>query len=142
MPIYEYQCRECSHRLEKLQKMSDAPLTRCPECGKEALTKLVSAAGFRLAGGGWYETDFKKDGKRNLAGGHPPQLAAGTARWHDFREISMRSHLCGRVDEALDGREVTLCGWVARSRDLGGLIFIGLRDHAGVVQVVVEPDNA
>ena len=54
----------------------------------------------------------------------------------------MRSHLCGRVDEALDGREVTLCGWVARSRDLGGLIFIGLRDHAGVVQVVVEPDNA
>ena len=68
MPIYEYQCRECSHRLEKLQKMSDAPLTRCPECGKETLTKLVSAAGFRLAGGGWYETDFKKDGKRNLAG--------------------------------------------------------------------------
>ena len=54
----------------------------------------------------------------------------------------MRSHLCGRVDETLDGREVTLCGWVARSRDLGGLIFIGLRDHAGVVQVVVEPDNA
>jgi len=54
----------------------------------------------------------------------------------------MRSHLCGRVDETLDGREVTLCGWVARSRDLGGLIFIGLRDHAGVVQVVVEPGNA
>ncbi|MEX2497654.1 MAG: aspartate--tRNA ligase [Wenzhouxiangellaceae bacterium] len=53
----------------------------------------------------------------------------------------MRSHLCGRVDETLDGREVTLCGWVERSRDLGGLIFIGLRDHAGVVQVVVEPDN-
>ena len=68
MPIYEYQCRECSHRLEKIQKMSDAPLTRCPECGKDALTKLVSAAGFRLKGGGWYETDFKKDGKRNLAG--------------------------------------------------------------------------
>jgi len=54
----------------------------------------------------------------------------------------MRSHLCGRVDQALDGGEVALCGWVARSRDLGGLIFIGLRDHAGVVQVVVEPDNA
>lgn len=68
MPIYEYECRECSHRLEKLQKMSDAPLTRCPECGKDSLTKLVSAAGFRLKGGGWYETDFKKDGKRNLAG--------------------------------------------------------------------------
>ncbi|MFO7762831.1 MAG: zinc ribbon domain-containing protein [Wenzhouxiangellaceae bacterium] len=68
MPIYEYQCRECSHRLEKLQKLSDAPLTLCPACGEEALTKLVSAAAFRLKGGGWYETDFKKDGKRNLAG--------------------------------------------------------------------------
>jgi len=68
MPIYEYQCRSCQHRLEKLQKLSDEPLTLCPECGREELTKLVSAAGFRLKGGGWYETDFKKDGKRNLAG--------------------------------------------------------------------------
>jgi len=53
----------------------------------------------------------------------------------------MRSHLCGRVDETLADQTVTLCGWVARRRDLGGLIFIGLRDHAGVVQVVVEPDH-
>jgi len=53
----------------------------------------------------------------------------------------MRTHLCGRVDEKLDGREVTLCGWVARARNLGGVVFTGLRDHAGVVQVVVEPDN-
>lgn len=53
----------------------------------------------------------------------------------------MRSHLCGRVDETLKGRPVTLCGWVARARDLGGVVFIGLRDHAGVCQVVVEPDN-
>ena len=68
MPIYEYQCRECSHRLEKLQKMNDAPLTQCPACGAQSLTKLVSAAAFRLKGGGWYETDFKKDGRRNLAG--------------------------------------------------------------------------
>ncbi|MDT8410695.1 MAG: zinc ribbon domain-containing protein [Wenzhouxiangellaceae bacterium] len=68
MPIYEYQCRSCQHRLEKLQKMSDVPLLTCPECGRDELTKLVSAAGFRLKGGGWYETDFKKDGRRNLAG--------------------------------------------------------------------------
>src|SRR6056297_1090607 len=53
----------------------------------------------------------------------------------------MRSHLCGRVSEALDGRTVTLCGWVDRRRDLGGLVFIGLRDHTAIVQVVVEPDN-
>jgi len=68
MPIYEYQCRACSHRLEKLQKISDDPLVECPECGEPALTKLVSAAGFRLKGGGWYETDFKDKGKRNIAG--------------------------------------------------------------------------
>ncbi len=59
MPIYEYKCSACDHRLEKLQKMSDNPLTDCPECDKPALSKLVSAAGFRLTGTGWYETDFK-----------------------------------------------------------------------------------
>ncbi|MFP4277782.1 MAG: aspartate--tRNA ligase [Wenzhouxiangella sp.] len=53
----------------------------------------------------------------------------------------MRTHLCGNVTENLTGQSVVLCGWVARARDLGGLIFIGLRDHAGVLQVVVEPDN-
>jgi len=68
MPIYEYRCQSCGHELEKLQKISDAPLVDCPECGKADLTKLISAAGFRLKGGGWYETDFKKDNKRNLAG--------------------------------------------------------------------------
>ncbi|NCO19643.1 MAG: aspartate--tRNA ligase [Gammaproteobacteria bacterium] len=53
----------------------------------------------------------------------------------------MRSQLCGRVDETLDGQAVTLCGWVARSRNLGGVVFVGLRDHAGIIQIVVEPDN-
>ncbi len=68
MPIYEYRCQSCGHELEKLQKLSDPPLVDCPECGRAELTKLISAAGFRLKGGGWYETDFKKDNKRNLAG--------------------------------------------------------------------------
>lgn len=68
MPIYEYRCQSCGHELEKLQKISDPPLVDCPECGESALNKLISAAGFRLKGGGWYETDFKKDNKRNLAG--------------------------------------------------------------------------
>jgi aspartyl-tRNA synthetase len=53
----------------------------------------------------------------------------------------MRTHLCGNINEKLNGQTVTLCGWVARARDLGGLIFLGLRDHAGVLQVVVEPEN-
>lgn len=70
MPIYEYRCEKCGHELEAMQKMADAPLSDCPECHEPALKKLISAAGFRLSGGGWYETDFKKDGdkKRNLAG--------------------------------------------------------------------------
>src|SRR4249920_2841020 len=68
MPFYEYQCRACGHQLEALQKVSDPVLRKCPSCGKNQLTKLVSAPVFRLKGGGWYETDFKtdKDNKRNL----------------------------------------------------------------------------
>ncbi len=69
MPIYEYECQSCQHEFEALQKISDAALTDCPECQESALKKKISAAGFRLAGSGWYETDFKKTGsKRNLAG--------------------------------------------------------------------------
>lgn len=68
MPFYEYQCQGCGAQLEALQKITDAPLKKCPECGKSRLKKLVSAPVFRLKGGGWYETDFKSDGenKRNL----------------------------------------------------------------------------
>lgn len=71
MPIYEYVCQGCGHDLEALQKLSDAPLSECPKCGKPQLKKRVSAAGFRLKGAGWYETDFKKgsDKKKNLTGG-------------------------------------------------------------------------
>lgn len=69
MPIYEYACGACGHKLEALQKISDAALTDCPDCGRAELSKQISAAGFRLKGGGWYETDFKGSGKKkNLAG--------------------------------------------------------------------------
>ncbi len=67
MPIYEYQCQACGHRLESLQKLSEEPLKDCPACGQPTLNRLVSAAGFRLKGGGWYETDFKSGNKRNVA---------------------------------------------------------------------------
>ncbi len=66
MPIYEYQCTECGHQTEVLQKISDDPLKVCPECGKPTMKKLVSAAAFRLKGGGWYETDFKSGKKKNV----------------------------------------------------------------------------
>lgn len=66
MPIYEYRCEACGHYLETLQKISDPPLTECHKCGKPALKKLISASAFRLKGGGWYETDFKTGGKKNV----------------------------------------------------------------------------
>jgi len=66
MPFYEYRCENCGHEMEALQKISDAPLLYCPECEQAALKKLVSAAGFRLKGSGWYETDFKGGNKKNL----------------------------------------------------------------------------
>jgi putative FmdB family regulatory protein len=69
MPFYEYQCNNCGHTLEAMQKITEAPLKKCPHCGKPQLRKLMSAPVFRLKGGGWYETDFKgdQDNKRNLA---------------------------------------------------------------------------
>jgi putative FmdB family regulatory protein len=63
MPIYEYRCAACGHELEALQKLADAPLKDCPACGQSRLSKLVSAAGFRLKGSGWYATDFKQGSK-------------------------------------------------------------------------------
>jgi len=68
MPIYEYRCDACNHALEVIQKMSDPPLLECPECGKATLQKQISASGFRLKGGGWYETDFKGGKKKNIHG--------------------------------------------------------------------------
>ena len=67
MPIYEYRCSSCGHELEALQKLSDPLLLACPACGKPALSKLVTAAGFQLKGSGWYATDFKSSGSKPAA---------------------------------------------------------------------------
>lgn len=80
MPIYEYQCQSCGHELEKLQRINDAQLSDCPDCGEAELRRLVSAAGFRLKGAGWYETDFKKEGKKNL---HESGSSAKTSKKGD-----------------------------------------------------------
>lgn len=69
MPIYEYLCGECAHTLDALQKLSDDPLVYCPQCGAAALKRQMSAPSFRLKGGGWYETDFKSDKRKNIAEG-------------------------------------------------------------------------
>ena len=71
MPIYAFQCAECGHSFDRLQKMSDPDPDTCPSCGAHQVKRQVTAPSFRLAGSGWYETDFKKDGdkKRNLSEG-------------------------------------------------------------------------
>lgn len=70
MPIYEFECAQCGHRFDRLQKLSDVDPTDCPSCGAPQVKRRISAPSFRLAGSGWYETDFKKEGdkRRNLAG--------------------------------------------------------------------------
>jgi len=75
MPIYAFRCDACGHEFDRLQKLSDADPRECPECDAQSVKRKVTAPVFRLAGGGWYETDFKseKEKKRNLAGDEPPK---------------------------------------------------------------------
>ncbi len=68
MPIYEYECRRCGHDFETIQRFSDKPLRKCPECGKLSLRKKISAAAFHLKGTGWYVTDFRDQGKKGAKG--------------------------------------------------------------------------
>jgi len=77
MPIYEYRCTKCGFQHEYLLRMSDAPLTDCPECGKPSFSKMVTAAGFQLKGSGWYATDFKNSGAKP---GKSPEKSAGGAK--------------------------------------------------------------
>jgi putative FmdB family regulatory protein len=79
MPIYEFECITCSERFDRLQKLSDPDPDTCPNCGATGVRRRLTAPSFRLAGGGWYETDFKKDGdkKRNLAEKSEPAKSEG-----------------------------------------------------------------
>ena len=100
MPFYEYQCNSCGHTLEAMQRITDAPLKKCPHCGKPQLQKLMSAPVFRLKGGGWYETDFKsdQDNKRNLA--DRPDADAPKDDKKDKTEASGSKEASGSSDAA------------------------------------------
>ena len=82
MPIYAFECSACGHAFDRLQKLSDPDPTDCPECGQPQVKRQLTAPSFRLAGSGWYETDFKKDGdkKRNLADGGDTPAAKPEAK--------------------------------------------------------------
>lgn len=98
MPIYEYRCRDCGHELEALQKISDPKLTTCPECGQEALTKLVSASAFVLKGSGWYVTDFKDKPKAAKGDGKDEAKKSGESAQADSGEG--KSEKSGEKSEA------------------------------------------
>ena len=102
MPIYEYRCQSCGHELEQLQRMTDAALEKCPECGKSDLRRLISAAGFRLKGAGWYETDFKQGNKRNLAeSGNGKGDGAAKAESSDGKtEAGSKTESAGKTPDA------------------------------------------
>lgn len=106
MPFYEYECKACKFYTEVMQKITDAPLVKCPSCGKRQLKKLLSAPVFRLKGGGWYETDFKsdKENKRNLSGADKEEVKAETkAETKDAKtgaEISLKEKGGGEAPAA------------------------------------------
>ncbi|APV49804.1 FmdB family transcriptional regulator [Betaproteobacteria bacterium GR16-43] len=77
MPIYEYKCSGCGHQEEFLQKLSDPPQTKCPACGQETFSKMVTAAGFQLKGSGWYVTDFRGGSGAGKATGKPTGASSG-----------------------------------------------------------------
>lgn len=81
MPIYAYKCSSCGFAKDVLQKISDAPLTECPECGQSSFSKQVTAAGFQLKGSGWYVTDFRNNSSGNSATGKaaPAETASSAA---------------------------------------------------------------
>jgi putative FmdB family regulatory protein len=112
MPFYEYQCKNCGHDLEAMQKVNDPPLKKCPHCGKSQLQRLMSAPVFRLKGSGWYETDFKgdADNKKNLAD-KPEPVAAKDA----VKDTAKES---GKADGAkADGAKADGAAKVGDSKD-------------------------
>ena len=117
MPIYEYRCGACGHHLEALQKMSDAPLRKCPDCGKSQLRRLMSAPQFRLKGEGWYETDFKNknETKRNLVGA---DSAAGDAKSGATADAAPKPD-AAKPDGAKEGAAAKTDGADAGSADAG-----------------------
>ena len=79
MPIYAYKCDSCGHAKDVLQKMSDEPLSVCPQCGVASFTKQVTAAGFQLKGSGWYATDFKGGAAPSVPAADKEPSPAGNA---------------------------------------------------------------
>lgn len=89
MPIYEYECSNCHHQFELIQRINDAVIQQCPQCYQETVIRLVSPSSFRLKGTGWYATDYnapKKDSSNE-----PAKAAPETAKVADKKEVKTDS---------------------------------------------------
>jgi putative FmdB family regulatory protein len=118
MPIYEYRCGACGHELEALQKITDAPLSTCPACRADKLTKLVSAAGFQLKGSGWYATDFRNGSK-------PAAKTAGAEAKSDTKPDATTTD-----SKPADGKSETKSEAAARARRLRDRLRVPLTTTA------------
>ncbi len=99
MPFYEYECASCKFYTEVMQKIGDAPIKKCPSCGRNTMKKLISAPVFRLKGGGWYETDFKseQENKRNLA--DKPEKEDSKAQAKEEAKGGVKEEAKGQIKE-------------------------------------------
>jgi putative FmdB family regulatory protein len=131
MPFYEYQCKNCGHDLEAMQKFSDAPLKKCPHCGKSQLQRLMSAPVFRLKGGGWYETDFKgdKDNQRNLAD-RPEAVAPKEVAQDTAKDAAKDGAAAGANGKGKEGNGKDGNGKDAKGADGGGAKDTAPKDKA------------
>jgi putative FmdB family regulatory protein len=117
MPIYEYACKNCDHSLDALQKMDDEHLLECPECGKPALRRLISAPRFRLKGAGWYETDFKTDNQRNiLKGDSEPAKAAANGESKSAAGDAATSSSDSKSESKSEGKSESKSGSKAENK--------------------------
>lgn len=104
MPIYAYKCAECGHEMEAIRKVSDALLTDCPNCGKSALVKQITAAGFHLKGAGWYVTDFRDQGSGKKKDTGKPDEKAATEQSTDSKTETKSDT---KSETATDSKRVT-----------------------------------
>ena len=104
MPIYAYKCAECGHQMDVIRKVSDPPLTDCPSCGKPALVKQVTAAGFQLKGAGWYVTDFRDQGSGKKKDAAKPDEKVATDQSMDSKTETKSDT---KADGAADSKSAT-----------------------------------
>jgi putative FmdB family regulatory protein len=100
MPIYAFECAACGHSFDRLQKMSEPDPATCPACNESQVRRQLTAPQFRLAGGGWYETDFKKDGdkKRNLAGDSSTSSSSSDSKPAEVKPTEKKAEPAPKAD--------------------------------------------